>query len=116
MIRSTFIKPISSTNVLLTRSFFNKSFNKTLLGRWNRSCDQSTDIKVNWANVDHCGTCSKEDLNKKYVDIQISKIHTSAIVDDDLVFHFDEFPELIKIEKQKKNTTGIDYFLTRTFM
>jgi len=133
MIRSTLIKPVSSTNVLLTRSFFNKSFNKTLLGRWNRSCDQSTDIKVNWANVDHCGTCSKEDLNKKYVDVQMqprlqpqnwlkpmtqtSSYHTTTVVEDELVYHFDAYPELIEMTTpKKKNITGINYFLTRTLM
>ena len=93
---------MNKINSLLTRSFFNKSFNKTLLGRWNRSCEQSTEIKVNWANVDHCGTCSKEDLNNKYVDLQISKFHTSAIMEDDLLYQFDAYPELIKMEKQKK--------------
>jgi hypothetical protein len=124
---------MNKINSMLTRSFFNKSFNKTLLGRWNRSCDQSTEIKVNWANVDHCGTCSKEDLNKKYIDVQLqprsqpqnwlkpmtqtSGYHTSTIVEDDLIYHFDEYPEVIEITKPKKmNTTGIDYFLTRKIM
>ena len=118
---------------LITRSFFNKSFRKTLLGRWNRSSEQLTEIKVNWANVDHCGTCSKEDLTKKYIDIQLqprlqpqnwlkpmaqtSEYHTSTIVEDDLIYHFDEYPEVIEITKpKKKNTTGINYILTRTFM
>ena len=124
---------MNKINSILTRSFFNKSFNKTLLGRWNRSCDQSTEIKVNWANVDHCGTCSKEDLNKKYIDVQLqprlqpqnwlkpnvqtSGYHTATLVEDDLVYYFDAYPELVEMTKPKKrNTTGINYFLTRTFM
>jgi len=33
---------------------------KTLLGRWGRTDELSNTIKVYWANVDHCGTCSSE--------------------------------------------------------
>ena len=27
------------------------------LGRWNNSNEQLTNIKIYWANMDHCGTC-----------------------------------------------------------
>lgn len=104
---TTIYKPQS----LIARSFFNKSYNKILLGRWNRSSEQLTEIKVNWANIDHCGTCSKEDLSRKYADLL-----PASIVEDDLLYQFDTYPELIKITKPKKNTTGINYFLTRAFM
>jgi len=33
--------------------------NKIQLGRWNlENCDIKTNIKIDRANVDHCGTCS----------------------------------------------------------
>jgi hypothetical protein len=32
--------------------------NKTILGRWERTDHQSNKIKIDWANVDHCGTCT----------------------------------------------------------
>lgn len=30
------------------------------LGRWNNSNEQLTNIKIYWANMDHCGTCDSE--------------------------------------------------------
>ena len=46
-------------------TFFHKLFASTIiqkqvLGRWERTNDALNTIKVYWANVDHCGTCSKE--------------------------------------------------------
>ena len=32
--------------------------NKTILGRWERTDHQANKIKIDWANIDHCGTCS----------------------------------------------------------
>ena len=29
-----------------------------VLGRWTRTCEKTNSIKIFWANVDHCGTCS----------------------------------------------------------
>ena len=34
------------------------------LGRWNNSNDKLTNIKIYWANMDHCGTC---DSVKKHI-------------------------------------------------
>jgi len=31
---------------------------KTSLGRWECTTMKLNDIKIDWANVDHCGTCS----------------------------------------------------------
>ena len=35
---------------------------KQVLGRWERTNDALNTIKVYWANVDHCGTCTKETI------------------------------------------------------
>ena len=41
------------------RHLFRSIVDKPLLGRWNpMSCDKTNAIKVFWANMDHCGTCS----------------------------------------------------------
>lgn len=45
--------------------FFTKPLEKTILGRWNRTCETVNSIKVYWANMDHCGTCSKEGVKEK---------------------------------------------------
>jgi hypothetical protein len=50
----------------MLKNIFKNSFKKTLLGRWSLSSDKVTAIKVNWANVDHCGTCSQEDVKANY--------------------------------------------------
>lgn len=34
----------------------------TPLGRWSRTTEKMNAIKVFWANVDHCGTCSTEEM------------------------------------------------------
>jgi hypothetical protein len=88
-------------------------FKKTLLGRWNLSCDKITTIKVNWANIDNCGTCSREDLNIKYVDYSTSS-NNRYVFEEELIYSFDTYPELIhKSTKMNTYHTGIDYFLTR---
>lgn len=40
---------------------------KPLLGRWTRTTEKANSIKIFWANVDHCGTCSGEAIKKKVV-------------------------------------------------
>ncbi len=44
--------------------------NKILLGRWYINyCPKKTNFKIDWANEDHCGPCSKYNINinnKKY--------------------------------------------------
>lgn len=32
------------------------------LGRWARTSEKANAIKIFWANVDHCGTCSNEKM------------------------------------------------------
>lgn len=41
----------------ILRSLINKT-NKTILGRWEPTGHKVNKIKIDWANVDHCGTCS----------------------------------------------------------
>jgi hypothetical protein len=36
-----------------------------LLGRWSLTDMKHNKIKIDWANVDHCGTCSYEAPKKK---------------------------------------------------
>lgn len=46
---------------------------RIFLGRWTRTTQEMNNIKVDWANIDHCGTCSahtiknteSEDLSKQ---------------------------------------------------
>jgi len=47
------------------RNIFKLKLEKILLGRWERTCDKANTIKVYWANVDHCGTCSKVVVEEK---------------------------------------------------
>lgn len=35
------------------------------LGRWARTSEKANSIKIFWANVDHCGTCSGEAVKKE---------------------------------------------------
>jgi hypothetical protein len=37
----------------------------SLLGRWSITDMKQNKIKIDWANVDHCGTCSYETPKKK---------------------------------------------------
>jgi hypothetical protein len=109
----------------MLRNIFNKSFTKPLLGRWNRAYDTSTAIKVNWANVDHCGTCSKEDLTIKYIEynpVNISKQYRSSSIEEtnleESMYCVEAFYEPVQSNtmfkvKENKYTKGIEYFLTR---
>ena len=36
-----------------------------MLGRWTITDMKQNKIKIDWANVDHCGTCSYEKPKKK---------------------------------------------------
>jgi len=40
----------------------------SLLGRWTITDMKQNKIKIDWANVDHCGTCSYEIPKKKTED------------------------------------------------
>jgi len=37
----------------------------SLLGRWALTDMKKNKIKIDWANIDHCGTCSYEEKKKK---------------------------------------------------
>ena len=37
----------------------------SLLGRWTITDMKQNKIKIDWANVDHCGTCSYDTPKKK---------------------------------------------------
>ena len=38
---------------------------KVMLGRWKLSDFKTNKIKIDWANVDHCGTCAYKPKAKK---------------------------------------------------
>lgn len=42
------------------KRLFKSTVEKIALGRWERTCEKKNKIKVYWANIDHCGTCSSE--------------------------------------------------------
>lgn len=35
------------------------------LGRWQRTCENKNNIKIDWANTDHCGTCLYKKTEEK---------------------------------------------------
>jgi len=37
----------------------------SVLGRWSLTDMKKNKIKIDWANIDHCGTCSYETPKKK---------------------------------------------------
>jgi hypothetical protein len=39
--------------------------NSPLLGRWKLDTTNSTKLKIDMANVDHCGTCTFKAVTKK---------------------------------------------------
>ena len=39
--------------------------NTPILGRWKLDTKQSTKLKIDMANTDHCGTCTFRIVNKK---------------------------------------------------
>ena len=39
----------------------------SLLGRWSLTDMKTNKIKIDWANIDHCGTCSYEVKKKPEV-------------------------------------------------
>jgi len=48
---------------------------KTVLGRWECTGHKANKIKIDWANVDHCGTCSyKIQEPKKAENIPIKQL------------------------------------------
>lgn len=42
-----------------------KNLPPTPLGRWRRTEEHINNIKIDWANVDHCGTCAYKNTEIK---------------------------------------------------
>jgi hypothetical protein len=49
------------------RRFFTNNIENIILGRWKCTDENINRIKVYWANMDHCGTCSKEIVKPKKI-------------------------------------------------
>jgi hypothetical protein len=47
------------------RKIFRTTIEETVLGRWARTNEKINGIKVYWANMDHCGTCGKEVVDRQ---------------------------------------------------
>lgn len=47
--------------------FFINKIETLILGRWKCTDERVNRIKVYWANMDHCGTCSREMLKPKMI-------------------------------------------------
>ena len=53
--------------------------NTTVLGRWGlESCDKKINSKIDWSNVDHCGTCSYDKLENVQMDKQLKNKELSV--------------------------------------
>jgi hypothetical protein len=57
-----------SNKIIDTVKFFIKRRNskkEIILGRWNlEKCEKQRQIKIDYANHDHCGPCSFQELKK----------------------------------------------------
>jgi hypothetical protein len=61
-----FLKSIYTSKEFTTISSFFKTRNSPLnLGRWKRENEQKTNLKIDYANDDHCGVCSSSSNDKK---------------------------------------------------
>ena len=59
-----FLKSIYTSNEFtIISSFFNNRVSP--LGRWKRENEQKTNLKIDYANDDHCGVCSSSSNDKK---------------------------------------------------
>lgn len=38
-------------------NLFRNALPKILLGRWERTPEKLSSVKIRWANIDHCGSC-----------------------------------------------------------
>jgi hypothetical protein len=47
------------------RKLFTNKLENIILGRWKCTDERLNKIKVYWANMDHCGTCSKKTVQPK---------------------------------------------------
>lgn len=59
-----FLKSIYTSNEFTTISSFFK-IEVSPLGRWKRENEQKTNLKIDYANDDHCGVCSSYSNDKK---------------------------------------------------
>lgn len=55
-----FLKSIY-TEFTTISSLFNSKVSPVNLGRWKREDEQKTNLKIDYANDDHCGVCSSND-------------------------------------------------------
>lgn len=62
-----FLKSIYTSNEFtIISSFFNNRVSPVNhLGRWKRENEQKTNLKIDYANDDHCGVCSSYSNDKK---------------------------------------------------
>jgi hypothetical protein len=52
-------------NLISKVKLFIKFENKVILGRWNiDNCNKKRNIKIDFSNEDHCGSCSQYRLKK----------------------------------------------------
>jgi hypothetical protein len=43
-------------------NLFRNTLPKILLGRWERTPEKLSSVKIRWANIDHCGSCSNGNM------------------------------------------------------
>ena len=65
-------------NTIISKlKLFTKSETKLLLGRWNiDNCNKKRNIKIDFSNEDHCGSCSQYRL-KRIADIKENIVYVS---------------------------------------
>ena len=62
--------------------------NTNVLGRWGlESCDKKINSKIDWSNVDHCGTCSYDKLEKAPIDRHLENTNKTRSLKDDGSLH-----------------------------
>ena len=70
----------------MRNTLFKRMIENRPLGRWNITCDKVNTIKVQWANIDNCGTCSIHKNENKNTPSS-KKIETTSYTDDDLFYY-----------------------------
>ena len=50
----------------IVKKFTNQKNQKITLGRWSYENAKKTNLKIDYANVDHCGVCASIIDNKKF--------------------------------------------------
>ena len=56
---------LTEINYSTISSLFKSKVSPVKLGRWKREDDQKTNLKIDYANDDHCGVCSSSYNHKK---------------------------------------------------